>query len=553
MSFFIGIYAVPDINSEDYPELVHDHNITVLNGGNLIWFLHLERFSRIKYHSGFPQYLEDVARELKLVPAKDMVFVFVDHEIGRSFISKSGKIRLEAPLNPNLCETLENANLYWFGEKPEAYVLNHELAHIYSCIPFYGEFKENSLLVHSDGGASKSNFSVWIYRKKRLKLIEAHYKYKWLSSIFNANALVFKIVKAGKKDQNSVPGKFMGLEAYGNYNRDIEQWLIENNFFKDIWGSSRLFFLAVKTKFGLEISAIDNRNQLICDIAATIHEIFVREMIQIFENLQRKFNADYLYYSGGTSLNIKLNARLLAKKIFKDVFIPPCTNDSGLSLGAATALSMMKNHSVNIQTPYLNNFKIDENDRLNYSDSDLSDVAYEIENSKVVGICNAFGEAGPRALGNRSIVARVDNKNLAVKISEQIKKREWYRPVAPVMLLRNAKYFTDRESFPVISKYMLTDFEILPEKVNELKGCVHQDGTARIQIIFNREENPYIYDLLNYLEEKYSIRALINTSFNRGGEPIVHTKEDAIRAAEEMKLDGIVLNGKFKKTRATKG
>jgi carbamoyltransferase len=92
---------------------------------------------------------------------------------------------------------------------------------------------------------------------------------------------------------------------------------------------------------------------------------------------------------------------------------------------------------------------------------------------------------------------------------------------------------------------MLLDFNILSEKHKELAGVVHADGTARFQTIFNRKENPFIFDLLQYLDKEFRVKALINTSFNSKGEPIVHTEQDAINSAKIMKLDGVVLNGEY--------
>jgi carbamoyltransferase len=93
---------------------------------------------------------------------------------------------------------------------------------------------------------------------------------------------------------------------------------------------------------------------------------------------------------------------------------------------------------------------------------------------------------------------------------------------------------------------MLLDFKVLPERRAELTGAVHADGTARIQTIYNREQNPFLWDLLILLDEKYGIKALINTSFNAQGEPIVHTEDDALKAACKMGISGVVLNGKFR-------
>ncbi len=543
MSKIVGCYAVPDTSTNIYPEWVHDHNISVLNEGKQNWFLHLERFTRKKYHAGMPEHLESIVKELKLLPANDTVFVFVDHEIGRSFISKSGKIRFEAPMVDAIAEGLEPAKLYWFGEWPESYVLNHELAHIYSCVPFYGNFHENSLLVHFDGGASLSNFSAWHYRNGKPRLIEAHYNHKWLSSLFNANALVFSIINAKKKEQNSVPGKFMGLEAFGKFRHDIETWLQENNFFENIWGKKAEFFKSAKKNFNINLSDFNTKNPFIEDIAATIHEIFLRESLKIFIDLQERTNTKYLYYSGGTALNIKLNAKIIDKGIFNEVFIPPCTNDSGLSIGATAAVSLKMGIEPKTLPPYLNNFGINDSSNYIIKKDIVDELAMLVKEGKVIGICNGFGEVGPRALGNRSIVARADNKSISQKISQEMKKREWFRPVAPIMLEENAKYFTGKNHLPIVSKYMLTEFEILPEKKSELLGCIHIDNTSRVQVIFERKDNPFMYDLLQVLYAEYGIKALINTSFNQSGEPIVQSEEDARRSAKAMNLDALVING----------
>jgi len=133
---------------------------------------------------------------------------------------------------------------------------------------------------------------------------------------------------------------------------------------------------------------------------------------------------------------------------------------------------------------------------------------------------------------------------LADKVSVEHKDREWYRPVAPIMLEKNAKYFTGKEEINHLSKYMLLDFDILPERQAEIEGVVHINKTSRIQTVYTRDDNPFIYDLLTWLDSK-GVRALINTSFNKRGEPIVHTEQDAEKSARNMKLDAVVLNGRL--------
>jgi carbamoyltransferase len=238
------------------------------------------------------------------------------------------------------------------------------------------------------------------------------------------------------------------------------------------------------------------------------------------------------------------NTAIVQSQLFKNVFIPPCTEDSGLALGAAACAEWLKHGKMESHSPYLNNWGI-ENYKPEFSSATLQTIAKEIAGGKIIGVCNGFGETGPRALGNRSILTLADSKSLAQKLSIEKKGREWYRPLAPVALEKNTKYFTGEDTIHPLSKYMLLDFHVSTQKQKELEGAVHADGTARFQTLFKKEENPFLYELLQVLDEKYGIRALINTSFNSKGEPIVHTMEDALLSAKKMQLDGLVLNGKF--------
>ncbi|MCG8697898.1 MAG: nodulation protein NodU, partial [Bacteroidales bacterium] len=244
-------------------------------------------------------------------------------------------------------------------------------------------------------------------------------------------------------------------------------------------------------------------------------------------------------------LNIKLNTMLVNSCLFNDVFIPPCTNDSGLSLGAAACYHWFNNHAIQKLSPYINNYGIESLDSYSYTLEDIKMVADHVADNKIIAICNGYGEAGPRALGNRSIIARADSNRLAQKVSMDCKGREWYRPIAPIMLAKNVEYFTGVKSIPQISTYMLMEFDILSKHKNEIEGCTHVDNTSRIQTINDRKDNAFIYDLLMYLDEVHQIKCLINTSFNEKGFPIVHTYNDAVRSAKAMNLNGLVYQGKY--------
>jgi len=539
----LSIYGIKDIKNSGYPAFVHDHNLTFFDKGSILWHIQLERITRKKYDNSIGQHLTGLIKSKKLMHG-NFDLVFVDNVIGRAFISDDGEVRFETSLHNILTDGLESGKCWWFGKERDAYILNHELAHVYSCIPFFGPFKENSLLLHFDGGASLSNFSAWAYKNGKLSKIEYHWDLKYLSSFFNANALSFSIIGAKEKEQHSVPGKLMGFASFGKYNKEIEAWCEENDYFQDIWGKPSVFFEKALRDFRIQLKSFNQNDKFIQDVAATFQFIFQRDFIQKIISLKNATNADYLYLAGGSALNIVANSEIVNSKLFKDVFIPPCTNDSGLSIGAGAFVEQLKHGTVNIHNPYLNNWDI-ENYNAVYTAQDIKQTANLLKQGKVVAVCNGAAECGPRALGNRSILALANSKKLAKKVSEVHKKREWYRPVAPIMLEKNTKYFTGLGKIHHLSKYMLLDFNILNNKQKEIEGVVHVDGTSRIQTIYNRDENPFIFDLLTVLDESYGIKALINTSFNSKGEPIVHTTNDAMVSAKNMGIDAVVLNGKL--------
>lgn len=540
----LAIYGIQDRMELDHPGYVHDHNMAFMSGGKVIKLLQLERISRRKRDNHLYQRITEILRKEKLLSPADYDLVFVDNVVGRSFISTDGQARFEAPLNEKLFASAEKGRCWWYGNEHDAWVVNHELAHLFSSLPFTGDIKDNSLLVHFDGGASLSNFSAWTYRDNQLTPLEYHWDFKYLTTLFNANALAFGIIGAKMEDQNSVPGKMMGYASYGRYSPELEQWLNKHQFFEDIWGKRSNFFQQAKEDWNWQGNSFDQKDHFLQDIIATMQHIFQRDFLKKLRELREQAGCENLYYSGGCALNIVTNSLIVNESLFDFVFIPPCCEDSGLALGAAAYIEWLKHGKVEKHSPYLNNWGLLP-EKINYNRETLEQIAADLMDNCIIGIANGAGESGPRALGNRSIIARADSIQLARKVSMEHKSREWYRPVAPIMLERNAKTVTGLDEIHPLSRYMLLDFDILPERKKEMEGVVHVDGTSRIQTVFQREDNPFLFDLLKLLDEKYGLKALINTSFNQRGEPIVHTAEDALSSAKAMQLDGVVLNGKY--------
>jgi len=544
----LSIYGIQDRFS-GLPFHIHDHNLCLMQDGKIITYLQLERYTRQKYDNRLHEFIEEIIDNKIIDLPNEFDLVSINSFVGSCFISKNGRLRFESNKSQQISTDLLEANAYYqkdihTGIEINSYLLNHELAHIASNMPFFGEFKENSLLIHFDGGASLGNFSVFLFRNNKIELIENHWELSEYTKFFNDNALSFAMMSAKSSEHKSVPGKLMGFAAYGDYNQQIADWLKENNYFKNIWNKPEIFIQSANKHFNQNIEIITTQNKFIQDCAAVFQDEFENLIFNKVKNLQEKYQADYLYYSGGSALNILANTKIIDSNLFKDVFIPPCCSDSGLSIGGAAFLEWKKYGKIQIHSPYQNNFSLP---KIEYNtDIELvNHIAKLLAKNKIIGISNGYAECGPRALGNRSILCLANNKELSQKISMNVKKREWFRPVAPIMLEKNAKYFTGKDKIHHLSKLMLLDFKIPKHKHGELIGAVHANETSRIQTIFDRNDNKFIHDLLTVLDEKYSIKALINTSFNVAGEPIVHTEEQSIKSAKEMNIDGLVLNYKF--------
>jgi len=546
----IAIYGIKDLSSEDRPVLVHDHNICVMSEGKIIQYLHLERYTGRKHDNRLDLFIEELVEEGIIHLPEKFDFVCVNSFLGNGFISKNGKIRFERTDFHSGLATISNGNGKIKIGRSEIsehrfFHCSHELAHVGTCLPFFGSFRENSLLVHFDGGAGNGNFSAFHFIDGTIIEIESGWHMSQLSKLFNDNALVFAILNSKPSDHCSVPGKFMGYAAMGLSSEEILKWLKENDFFANHWDKESKILQSANNTFGYLFDRIDNTSVFWQNVAASIQGYFTQRVLAKLQSLQEKSNADFLYYSGGCALNIVTNSKIIASGIFLDVFIPPCCNDSGLSIGAAALLEWQKGNKILLHSPYLNNVGIMSIENTIRQEA-IHQTAEILLKNGIVGICNAAAEAGPRALGNRSLIALANNKTLAQRLSMDIKKREWYRPVAPIMLNSIALKIIENTGHH-LSQFMLLDFQIKKEFAKDFEGVIHANNTARIQTINSERDNPFMFSLLSYLFEKHGIKALINTSFNANGEPIVHTPDMAILAAKSMKIDAIIIDNNFRK------
>ena len=240
--------------------------------------------------------------------------------------------------------------------------------------------------------------------------------------------------------------------------------------------------------------------------------------------------------SGGCALNILNNTRINTKV---KTFIPPNPNDSGLSLGFM--LSHIKPTKA-VSSPYLGPEAWDRDTLSEYASAykaevNINTVVDDIVSGKIIGIVKGRCEIGPRALGNRSIICYPVIKEMKEILNKKVKNREYYRPFAPVVRLKDvSKYF----EFNGESRYMSFCPKVKVEYRETLESITHIDGTARVQTVTS-QQNPFLYELLSKVEEKTGIGMLLNTSFNIAGKPILNTYKDAISILNNTKLDGVLL------------
>lgn len=285
------------------------------------------------------------------------------------------------------------------------------------------------------------------------------------------------------------------------------------------------------------------------DIARSLQLVLEESVLEIADWLYDKTQAQALCMAGGVALNCVMNARLRDKGKFKNVWVQPAAGDAGTSLGAALWIdacergSQIRSYTMNqaYLGPEYSDAEIEEFlrwSKLPYRrlDNVAEEAAAILAQDKVIGWFQGRMEFGPRALGARSILASPIHAEMQAKLNE-IKDREDFRPVAPVVLEEEAaNWFKNAD----VSPFMLFIYDVLPDKADQIPAVRHVDGTARIQTI-NREQQPLYYDLLKSFQARTGVPVLVNTSFNTRGEPIVCSPRDAVECFWTSPLDALVI------------
>ena len=552
----VGIFGPQDIDRGGYPRLTHDHGLALMREGAVITVVQLERLTGLKHDNRLPEYISGLLDQL--VPANERVrFVLCNHFLGDSFISADGRFRIEPEGRPGIEEIIYPARCLWYPDgahrrRADAWVICHEFAHIATCLPFCGAFESGALLVHVDGGASRSASSFWHAEgATRVRCLGHSWdELKDFVNNFNDSRLARALLGLGTADHLSMPGKLMGLAAHGRARDSLYHWLRERRWLLDQrYGDGEL-----RSELGRALGGcpehLGPEVPQCQDVAACLQRAFEENVPAAVLARRRATGATKVYYSGGAAMNILGNRRLEAELGVGQLFVPPAPSDAGLALGAAAYLEYLEHGGLPIHEPCL-----ERTPPVALGHGPSHAAVETLLAGGIVGVCVGGGEIGPRALGHRSLLARADRPQLTRHLSQVVKGREWYRPVAPVMAEGVAEEVLGPDAVrSQLSRYMAGAYLVPEAWQHALSGTVHADGSVRVQIVREAdEENRWLYRLLQTLWEKERMPALINTSFNRCGMPIVHTDQAALTEARTMGLDAVQAGATYHQLRNRPG
>lgn len=398
------------------------------------------------------------------------------------------------------------------------------------------------MLVHIDGGASDSACSFWTVEGAVPRLLHSGWNdLKDEVNFFNTSVVGHLALGLAPGDHLSMPGKLMGFAAFGDPRPELVTWLDRHNWFIGFPGGPDGLAQVLRDEFRYS-EPLDTHSKLLQELCACLQQRFQTRILDRVLEFQCVTGAKHLIYAGGAALNIATNVLLERSGAFESVCVPPCANDTGLALGAAAWLEYRDRGHLPLHSPFLHT--LDAASTEPPLDA-VGAVAELIVAGRVVGLCNGAGEVGPRALGHRSIVARADSVDLRRHVSEVIKRREWYRPIAPVVCEEVARQAFDAEVLgSQLAPLMLGAYPVRDTWRPHFAGVLHDDGTVRVQVVRDAEpDQAFLRALLQRLWREHGLAALINTSFNRQGQPILQRHSDAVAAAAELGLDAVVVHG----------
>jgi len=290
------------------------------------------------------------------------------------------------------------------------------------------------------------------------------------------------------------------------------------------------------------------------DIAAALQQATIDALSGLVQRLAKTSDARHLCLAGGVALNCVANAALNRLDDFEALYVPPAPHDAGTAVGAALHQWHSNNSSAQrrpVTSPYLGPAFTDETIRDALASAGLTSTHFQDHNDlachtaehliagNIVAWFQGRMEFGPRALGNRSLLADPRDPGMRAIMNRRVKHREDFRPFAPSVLAEDAENWFEIGRANISHGYMLFTVPARPERADQIPAVLHHDGSARVQLV-DRQLNPRFHDLIRTFAARTGVPMLLNTSFN-DSEPIVCTPQDAIATFLKTEIDVLVL------------
>ncbi|MFZ2488861.1 MAG: carbamoyltransferase N-terminal domain-containing protein [Anaerolineae bacterium] len=574
----------------------HDSAAALLADGDLVAAAQEERFSRQKNDYRFPALAVEFCLRQAGISADDLDYVVFYEKP----LPKFERIMMSTLATyPRSWKVFREAMIAWFDEKlwvksilmdkigvPADKILfvEHHLSHAASAF-FASPFEEAAVLTvdgvgewttttlgHAtaswqDGTRNRIDLTQELRFPHSLGLLYSAFT-AWLG--FEVNEGEYKVMGMAPYGRPAYQDRLERLATlhrdgslqlnmdYFSYHYSPERTF--NDRFVRLWGAPRVHdaeFFSETTGHDLRgREAAAQRNQYYADVAATIQRFTEDALLRMVQQLHAQTGARHLVMAGGVALNSVANGRIMRETPFEQVFIQPAAGDAGGALGAALYAYHVLLHQPRrfiMEHAYYG---------ASYDEAACADflrgrgIAYELMpdeaaladriseallDGQVVGLFQGRFEWGPRALGNRSILADPRRAEMKTIVNTKIKFREPFRPFAPVVPEQHAPEFFDlgRAAGQYPPRFMLMVSPVWPHKQEVIPAVSHM-GTGRLQTV-RREWNPRYYDIVDAFGQKTGVPVLMNTSFNLRGEPIVTTPANAFHTFSQSDIDLLVL------------
>jgi carbamoyltransferase len=580
----------------------HDSAAALVADGVLVAAVEEERFSRKKHDNGFPTGAIEFCLQIGGLSLDQLDYV-VFYE--KPFLKFERILLTIMDTFPKSSKAFREAMSIWLAEKlwvkniirervklpvDKILFVDHHLSHAASAM-FCSPFDEAALL-STDGvgewtttaiGRGKASWQNGENSIELMSQLKFPHSVGLLYSAFTAY-LGFEVNEGEYKVMGMAPYgepkymdkvyKLLDLKHDGSFDLDLDyfshHYHTERTFsskFEALFGrvprNPKARFVTSRTSLYDDLNPptsneLEN-NQFWADIAASIQKVTEDILLRMANHLHDRTGLSKLCIAGGVGLNSAANYRIFRETAFKEIYIQPASGDSGGAIGAALYVQhvvlkqprkfVMKHvyWGKEYAEEEIKKFLVENSVKHERIDDDsrlLDQVVESLVSGQIVGWYQGRFEWGPRALGNRSILAdprRADMKDI---VNIKIKFREPFRPFAPSVIETAVEdYFELERPFPLPASFMLLVTPVKADKQSKIPAVTHADGTGRLQVV-HRETNPRYYDLIERFGQATGVPVVLNTSFNLKGEPIVSSPQNAYSTFSKSGIDMLVM-GKY--------